>query len=229
MSKYKFKNVLKKLQKVYRVVKYQLFNKHNEKVFVIGFNKTGTTSVKKSLEDLGFLVGNQRTAELLLDDIIQGNLFKLIAYCKTAEAFQDIPFSCPKIYQVLDREFPNSKFILTIRNDPEQWYNSLVNFHSNLFRTKTIPTYFDLYSALIVYPGWSLKCMKYIFGDLPLYSKKEYMKVYENHNCDVISYFRDRPNDLLVLNVSSKGAYQKFCNFLGKEPVYETFPWINKT
>lgn len=38
-----------------------------KKVFVIGQNKTGTTSLEKAFKDLGFIVGDQRVAEILYD------------------------------------------------------------------------------------------------------------------------------------------------------------------
>jgi hypothetical protein len=136
---------------------------HKCKVFVIGLNKTGTRSAKKALIDMGYDFGDQRTAELFLDDLIQGDFSGLLRFCQNAEAFKDIPFSCPKIYQVLDKEFPGSKFILTIRDSPEQWYESLVTFHSKILQTSGVPTYHDLASSTKgAYQGFLLKAMTYI-------------------------------------------------------------------
>lgn len=41
-------------------------NSNQKKIFVIGFNKTGTTSLKKLFRDFGFKVANQRVQELVL-------------------------------------------------------------------------------------------------------------------------------------------------------------------
>ena len=71
--------------------------------------------------------------------------------------------------------------------------------------------------------------MDFIFPALPLYCKDGYMKAYDEHNKDVISYFRYRKQDLLVLNLSSATAYKEFCAFLGHQPLYDRFPWENKT
>ena len=42
--------------------------KRKEKIFVIGRNKTGTTSIAEVLSTLGFKLGDQLSAELLIED-----------------------------------------------------------------------------------------------------------------------------------------------------------------
>ena len=113
----KKKKVIRKLTKPYYV--FKSYNK--QKIFCIGLNKTGTTSLEKAMIDLGYLIGDQRQAELLFDDWVKRDFSKLIEYCKTAVFFQDSPFSYPYTYVAIDQAFPNSKFILTIRDDAEQW------------------------------------------------------------------------------------------------------------
>ena len=44
-----------------------------------------------------------------------------------------------------------------------------------------------------------------------------------------MDYFEDRPNDLLVLNVAEKGAFQKLCDFLAISSEKTEFPWENRT
>ena len=41
--------------------------KGKQKIFCIGRNKTGTTSLKRAFEDLGYPVGDQRKAEILTE------------------------------------------------------------------------------------------------------------------------------------------------------------------
>jgi len=102
------------------------------KIFCIGLNKTGTTSLKKEMILQGFVVGNQRKAELLFDDWVQRDFRRIIRYCRTAQFFQDEPFSCPYTFIAMDQAFLGSKFILTIRDDAEQWYNSLIKSEKTL-------------------------------------------------------------------------------------------------
>src|SRR5688572_6677173 len=114
------------------------------KIFCIGFNKTGTTSLQKAFADLGYSVNNQDVAERLLPDVASGNFQNIIDYCESAEFFQDVPFSLPKVYLELDKAFPESKFILSIRNDADQWYHSLTTSHSRIFGNGKVPTCEDL-------------------------------------------------------------------------------------
>lgn len=94
------------------------------KVFCIGRNKTGTTSMARAVVSLGFKLGKQSRAERLLEDWGKRDFCRIIRYCKSADAFQDIPFSLPDTYQALDEAFPKSKFILTVRNNSEEWYET---------------------------------------------------------------------------------------------------------
>jgi len=200
-----------------------------KKVFVIGFNKTGTTSIKHALKEMDYIVGNQSIAEQLMADVVKNDYNNLIHYCKAAEAFQDVPFSLPEIYKELDVKFPNSKFILTIRDSDEQWFNSICKFHSKYFGVDgNVPTKQDLENADYAYKGFGIDYTNYIFGD-NYYNKIIYTQKYNEHNTNVINYFKNRPTQLLVLNVSDKTSYQKLCAFLNVKPLRETFEWKNKT
>jgi hypothetical protein len=202
------------------------------KVFGVGNNKTGTTSLKKAMEDLGYVVGRQRTAENLMKQWSKRDFKKLIKYCHTAQFFQDLPFSKPYTFIVLDHEFPGSKFILTVRDSPEQWYNSITKFHAKKWGANNrIPTKEDLQNATYIYKGapWDFNRWEYITSENDPYNKEELIKSYITYNESVIEYFRHRPKDLLILNVADKNAFKKLCNFLGKPHTSEDFPWENKT
>jgi hypothetical protein len=201
------------------------------KVFCIGRNKTGTTSIAKALKKLDFIVSRQRPAEMLIHDWARRDFRRIIRFCHTAQAFQDVPFSLPYTFQALDMRFPGSKFILTVRDNPEQWYASLTRFHAKLFGRGNIPSCGDLKKAQYCYPGWAYEVFRAIYAtpDAKLYDKMTLINQYNTHNQSVIEYFRHRPNDLLVLNVSQEGAYQRFCEFLDKPCLRQSFPWENKT
>ena len=55
------------------------------KLFCIGFNKTGTTSLAAALFSFGLRVGDQAQAELLLDDWARRDFRRIIAYCRSAD------------------------------------------------------------------------------------------------------------------------------------------------
>ena len=96
-----------------------IFRARKNKVFVIGSNKTGTTSLGAALNNLGYQLGNQLEAEMLIDDWAKRDFRRIIKYCRTADAFQDIPFSLNFTFQAVDAAFPGSKFILSVRDDAE--------------------------------------------------------------------------------------------------------------
>jgi hypothetical protein len=202
------------------------------KIFGIGRNKTGTASLRAAMRELGFIVAPVRPGELLARKWAKRDFKALIKFCKTAQFFKDVPFSKPYTFVVLDHEFPRSKFILTVRDSPEQWYNSLTKFHAKLWGLHNrIPTKEDLKKALYIYKGraWEMNRIIYTTPESEPYKKDVLIKHYIDYNNSVKEYFRHRPDDLLVLNVAEEDAYQKLCNFLNIRSDRQKFPWKNKT
>lgn len=201
------------------------------KVFCIGFNKTGTTSVREALEELGYRIGSQPEAEMFVDDWACRDFVRIIDYCTASDAFQDVPFSLPFTFQALDAAFPGSKFVLTVRRDSETWYRSLTTFHAKLFGAGKMPTEDDLARANYRFKGWILLLMQklYAFPAGDPYNKACLVQAYEMHNAMVREYFRHRPADLLTIDLTSEDSYLQFCHFLGKPPQGRVFPWKNRT
>ncbi|QGY42742.1 hypothetical protein GM418_03460 [Maribellus comscasis] len=203
-----------------------------QKVFCIGLNKTGTSSLKKEMEQQNYIVGIQRQAELLFDDWVKRDFRRIINYCKTAQFFQDAPFSYPYTFIAIDQAFPKSKFILTIRDNAEAWYNSLIRFHRKIWGNGNVPpTAEDLKNANYIYKGfpyYSSMSLRNVPKDNP-YKKDVLIDFYETYNKNIKDYFRHRPNDLLIINLKEKDSYGRFCNFLGIEKKKEHFPWENRT
>lgn len=207
------------------------FGKKRQKVFVVGRNKTGTTSIAGALKDAGFVVGCQQQAELLIDDWINRDFREIIKYCKSADAFQDIPFSLPYTYQAVDQAFPGSKFILTVRDSSLQWYESITRFYTNLLGSKKLPTFEELSVYPYAYKGWLWKQQQAVYGDHDgyLYDQDNYIRNYEKHNADIIEYFRFRPEDLLVINLANVDAGVQITNFLGLKDKTVVVPHLNKS
>ncbi len=199
------------------------------KIFCIGRNKTGTTSLKKALEDFGYTVGCQHTAEKLFRHYKDRDFRPLIDYCASATAFQDIPFSLPYTFGALDQAFPGSKFILTIRDEAE-WFDSLVRFQAKMHGDGKTPTLEQLQNDPYCYKGFAYETKKYAYNlrDDDLYNRDVWIEHYRRHNAMVADYFRFRPDDLLTIDVSEPESYGKLCLFLGQEPRFETFPWENQ-
>lgn len=201
------------------------------KVFCVGRNKTGTTSLKTAMRDLGYVIGEQRPAELLLRDWAMRDFRRLRRYCLTAQFFQDIPFSLPYTFQAVDAYFPNSKFILTTR-DPELWHRSMVAFHrkESVHGEKALSLE-ALKEAEYCYRGFAYETKVFVYdlpGDDP-YDKDTLISHFRFHNRCVTDFFRNRREDLLVLDVSEKGSYSKLCEFLGHDCDGREFPRENVT
>jgi hypothetical protein len=201
------------------------------KVFCIGCNKTGTTSMQKALTDLGMVVGEQWLAERLIHDWGRRDYRRLFWYCLTAQAFQDVPFSWPFTFQALDIRFPGSKFILTVRDTPEEWYASMMRFYQSRFGIGPRPSLEELKKVAYIHPGYFLEAVRLLYQtqEDDLLKPQALMARYMSHNNTVIEYFRHRPGDLLVLNVAESDAFHKLCDFLGYPRTDWSFPWENKT
>ncbi|PKQ46718.1 sulfotransferase [Confluentibacter flavum] len=210
----------------------RIFNTSKPKVFCIGFGKTGTTTIQRVLKDFNYKMGHQEKGELLVFDWYKRDFKNIINLCKTADAFQDVPFSLPFTFMALDQQFKHAQFILTERDTPEQWYDSLTKFHSKLWSDgDKPPTANELKNAKYRYQGYAYDSFKLLYNtsDDDLYNKEQLISVYNGHNAMVKDYFKSRPEKLLVINVSQKNDYFRLCKFLNKSPIREDFPWENKT
>lgn len=206
--------------------------KPQKKLFVIGCNKTGTSSLEQALSSLGFRMGSQKVGESLIEDWAQRKFDNLVKFCNTADAFQDVPFSLDYTYQILDHAFPGSKFILSVRNNSEEWYESLTRFHTKIVGKNRLPTAEDLKQhPYYEKAGWLWRAHEVMFGidEHSVYNKEIYIQFYEMHNQRVQHYFKFRPDDLLVLNVAEPDAMRRLCQFLGLPVCRQAMPHLNRS
>jgi tetratricopeptide (TPR) repeat protein len=201
------------------------------KIFCIGRNKTGTTSVEAALQSFGFRMGLQARGEMLKGDWAKRDFARIISLCRTADAFQDVPFSNAFTFQAVDAAFPGSKFILTIRDSAQQWFDSLIRFHTKIIDKGRLPTADDLRSFEYRYKGFLWDAFVATYGDDEslLYNRDAYVANYLQHNRSVTEYFRNRPEDLLVLNVGRPDAMQLLCEFVGVPYRGQSMPHRNRT
>jgi Sulfotransferase domain len=171
------------------------------KVFGIGFHKTGTTSLADALRHLGYRVTGPN--EVDNPNIAQEVYEIAFDLANRFDAFQDNPW--PILYRELDEKFPGSKFILTLR-PTNDWIRSMVN-HFNEDETPM---------------------RKWIYGvGCPKGNEHVYIARYERHNREVTDYFKDRPEQFLVLNIPVGEGWGKLCPFLGEPIPAIPFPCSN--
>tara|TARA_B100001109_G_C18864869_1_gene476515 strand:+ start:9900 stop:10283 length:384 start_codon:yes stop_codon:yes gene_type:complete len=92
------------------------------KVFGIGFHKTVTTTLDIALKELGYNVLGSHTD--LANTISKGKLEEIFQITDQYDVLQDNPW--PLLYKQLDLRYPDSKFILTYR-DEQRWIDSIHN------------------------------------------------------------------------------------------------------
>lgn len=168
----------------------------------------------------------------MLEDWHRRDFEALIRFCRWYDAFQDYPFSLPDTYKVLDKAFPGSCFILSVRESSEAWLESMIRFHSEKFGVDGQPPDFEQLSrAEYRKPGFLARAQTLIYGIRPeqLYDSDIYQSHYEAYNADVRNYFANRPDDFLEVCLSDKDAYSRFCTFLEIEPIGDQFPWENRS
>lgn len=173
-----------------------------QKVFCIGWHKTGTTTLGDALLILGYKVMGARLD--FAEPLLKNEIDFILEDVKFFDALQDMPWAA--LYEELDRNYPNSKFILTIR-DEESWLNSA----SRHFKDLDVPLH------------------KWLYGKGVLKGNEEiYLNRYRAHNVGVMDYFRDRPRDLLIMDFSKGHGWVELCNFLETPIPRRKFPHSNK-
>ncbi|MEM1381457.1 MAG: sulfotransferase family protein [Pseudomonadota bacterium] len=174
----------------------------DQKIFCLGFQKTGTNSVTAALKVLGYtrVAGYLPFRDLASDPAVTWATIEERAeeLARDNEVFQDTPW--PLLYEKFDTLYPDAKFILMIR-EPHSWVESCVGDfadHENYVH-------------------------KLIYGvPYPLGHEDIWRERYEKHNADVQAYFEGRPDKLLVIT-TGEAAWEPLCAFLGQE--VPDLPW----
>ena len=113
-------------------------------------------------------------------------------------------------YQELDEAYPGSKFILTTRG-MDAWLKSCAN-------------HFD---RLALQPDGILTAILLDVYGCIWYDADRFARAYREHVADVTEYFRDRPNDLLVLDVNAPDKWPAICEFVGVDVPDRPYPKSN--
>ena len=199
------------------------------KVFCVGLNKTGTTSLAAALRELGYRVADQPEAERLLPCWQRRDFAPIVAFAAGADAFQDIPFSLPFTYQALHAAYPEARFILSLRESAEAWYDSQMRFMVRLYGR--VPDAEDLRGTRYGYPGFMYEAKRAQLpelGDDALFDRTSHLEFYERHRRNVLQYFGDSPR-FLVLNPAWPDSYARLCRFLDRPPQRERMPHLNRS
>lgn len=232
----KLKTALPKLKNLATKGHYEHRTEHSlgdTKIFIIGYNKTGTTSIKKLFRRWGFNVGSEVIGHLLTEDwLSRGETDRIFRFCEMAQVFQDKPFSTDGMYAPLAERFPDAKFILTVRDHADQWYESWIRYLASKVSKdgQSPPTLDELkQSKNFIYRGYLHDSDVLQWGEENLYKPEVFKIRYNAHIAAVRDYFKDRPDRFIEINVSQQQDYQRLVDFLGIKTTIRQFPHENKS
>ena len=183
------------------------------KVFGIGLSRTGTKSLTMALNNIGNNVIHYPNDQKTLKELIAGNYN--FSCLQNFDGITDITIA--PFYAQLDKLFPDSKFILTLR-DRKAWLKSL----EDSWRNK--PLIDDSSNHLI---QLRIVLRMAVYGTC-VFNEERLSYVYDLHYKNVLDYFKDRPESLLVINICDGEGWEKLCPFLGYPITDEPFPSINQ-
>jgi hypothetical protein len=178
------------------------------KIFGIGLMRTGTVSCAEALRILGYNVAHfdelkkimQKTGGWLAGDYKKDWLGKY-------DAAFDNPI--PIIFPRLDKGYPDSKFILTVRS-LDSWLESCEKYLAK------VPSGYE-YRKMV---------RTAVYGR-DTFNERVWREIYQQHHERVSDYFWHRPNDLLEIRVCNGEGWDKLCRFLGKSVPEKNFPRLN--
>ncbi|MCS4047519.1 hypothetical protein GGQ04_002667 [Salinibacter ruber] len=192
------------------------------KVFGIGLPKTGTTSLNAALNHLGL---NSIHNPLDLRRQAHEGTYKF-----DRDDWDALTNFGEHFYPQLDEAYPESKFILTVR-DEEEWAESWkrqiegakgdgregVISRSNWYRPGAYLLLMKkaLFGKDNRYPSFKDIRIE-IFGTYK-FNRKRCRYVYNLHKQNVQSYFKEREGDFEIVDICGGGGWEKVCKLLGIE------------
>lgn len=131
---------------------------------------------------------------------------RVIKKIKQRDFLNDMPITTR--YKFYDKIFKNSKFILTVR-ELHSWLSSCKN-HFRREKHKHVG-----------------RLRQELFGDNK-WNRELFLHLYKEHFREVYNYFKNRKNDLLIIDIVGGDGYKKISEFLDIKIHKNTFPHKNK-
>ena len=184
------------------------------KVFGIGLSRTGTVSLNIALRGLGFNVVHYPTDSVTYRELTSGQY--RLTILEHHAGITDIVVA--PFYPQLDRVYPSSRFILTTREE-SSWLESMEEH----WRNRSV-----LGAHLNGDPR--VEAMRFfraaVYGTYE-FSRERMSYVKRLHEQNVLRYFQDRTDSLLVLNIAEGDEWDKLAPFLGVPSPNIPFPIAN--
>jgi len=177
----------------------------NAKVVGVGLGKSGTTTLAKCLQQLGYR--HRSFNRDIYDAFARGDMDTIMKVVETHDSFDDHPW--PSLYREIDTRYPGSKFILTVRKDPDTWLRSL---ETKTMRRVERTRVWDIYGM-----------------EKGKFDREKARAHYLRHNEEVRAYFKDRPQDFIEICWEAGDGWEQLAPFLGRPVPAEPLPHGNPT
>lgn len=195
------------------------------KVFGIGLSRTGTSSLRRALEILGY----KKSLHWKRNG-------KVISWPEFFYADAATDISCSVQFETLYYAFEKSKFIYTVR-DFDSWEQSIrshleskymreFEHPGELRKVRTHDSFWERQRN-----GWQFhNAVQGIMAHEALYAQYDsWEEAYHAFDSRVRRFFRDKPNDkFLEMNITGGDGWGVLCSFLDHDVPNHTFPHINK-
>ena len=210
-------------------------NRYTEtrKIFCIGHNKTGTTSLALLFAKSGYRLAPQRVGEALTPAWYAGDFKSIIEWVKSTNSqfFQDVPFSYPETWKHLTHHFPNALFIHTIRDSDEAWYQSRIRFDKKIIGSDS-PGWKDLeeFKTGGLCKGSLARFRREIMGctDDP-YDESTLKSFYNSYNQEIEEYFENSSLNYLKVNLMDSNALHQLNAFVKPIIRFKSLPHKNQS
>ncbi len=184
------------------------------RIFGIGYHRTGTTSLAKAFDILGFDSFHFNSGDKARDIYEEMSEFGRSTTLERYYALCDSPM--PILYKQLDKAYPGSKFILTVR-DHNDWLESV----EWLFSYKNPERW--------TWDRWPISNILHRV----MYGRTDFEKAvmsdsYRKHNEQVVKYFSNRPHDLLVMDTNHP-SWEELAGFLDQPVPPVPYPWNGRS
>ncbi|WPD22736.1 MAG: sulfotransferase [Candidatus Electrothrix scaldis] len=148
-------------------------------------------------------IGLGRTGTTSFCDALRILGYQNVVHNPTFEQLKDLDGAsdngCTIFYKYLDYKFPDSKFVLLTR-DLKPWLDSAEYIHGY----KPVERSEDL----------MIMRRMLLYGTV-VFDREKFIEAYHRHHEDVRNYFKDRPDDLLEMDITAGDGWEKLCPFLG--------------
>jgi Sulfotransferase domain len=175
------------------------------KIFNIGLNRAGTTSLTAALKILGYRAVHFQHQGVRIFDRVRQNGARgrrlLDGLEQHYDAFSD--FAAHGFFETLDRQYPGSRFILTTR-ELQSWLDSR---ERKVRKNLADPNYKHAFTE-VKREAWSAQRQAYL--------------------ARLDRYFAARPADFLIMDITAGEGWDNLCRFLGKPVPEQPFPRLNE-